>query len=147
MNEKTVIVIADDDEGHANLIKKNLRRAGISDEILHFVDGEETIRFFSEARNDLQGLKKTSYLILLDIRMPKIDGIAVLEYLKKDSVLQKIPVIVITTTDDPREHKKCIDLGCIDYMVKPIEHERIIQTFEQLGFFSLCNKSPEISGY
>ena len=146
MNEKTVLVIADDDEGHANLIKKNLRRAGISDEILHFVDGEETIRFFSEA-NDLQGLKRTSYLILLDIRMPKIDGIAVLEYLKKDSVLHKIPVIVITTTDDPREHKKCIELGCIDYMVKPIEHERIIQTFEQLGFFSLCNKSPEISGY
>ena len=60
MREKTVIVIADDDEGHANLIKKNLRRAGISDEILHFVDGEETIRFFSEA-NDLQGLKRTSY--------------------------------------------------------------------------------------
>jgi len=55
LREKTVIVIADDDEGHANLIKKNLRRAGISDEILHFVDGEETIRFFSEARSDIQG--------------------------------------------------------------------------------------------
>ncbi len=147
MSEKTVIVIADDDEGHANLIKKNLRRAGISDEILHFVDGEETIRFFSEARNDIQGLKRTSYFILLDIRMPKIDGIAVLEHLKQDSVLNKIPVIVITTTDDPDEHKKCNDLGCIDYMVKPIEHERIIETFEQLRFFSLCKKSLEISGY
>ncbi len=147
MSEKTVIVIADDDGGHANLIKKNLRRAGISDEILHFVDGEETIRFFSEVRNDIQGLKRTSYLILLDIRMPKIDGIAVLEYLKQDSVLHKIPVIVITTTDDPREHSMCNDLGCIDYMVKPIEHGRIIQTFEQLGFFSLRKKSPRIPSY
>ena len=134
MNNEVTIVIAEDDSGHANLIKRNIRRAGFNNEIKHFTDGEQTLDYFLSDTSDIQSL---NHLLLLDIRMPKIDGITVLSQLRQTFQQIKIPVIIITTTDDPYEIKKCYDLGCNNYMVKPIEYNNFVEACTQTGLFNV----------
>lgn len=122
------IIIAEDDEGHATLIKRTIRRAGLQNEIIHFTDGRQILDYlFNEA--NLQ--KKINCLLLLDIRMPKVDGISVLRVLRQDKILNEIPVIMITTNDDPREMEKCYELGCRNYVIKPINNENLVDAFLQ----------------
>ncbi len=133
MNKEVIIVIAEDDAGHANLIKRNIRRAGFQNEIKHFTDGEQTLDYFF---SDTSDIKSQDHLLLLDIRMPKIDGITVLSKLKQNAQQINIPVIIITTTDDPHEIERCYTLGCNSYMVKPIEYENFVEAFYQTGLFN-----------
>jgi CheY-like chemotaxis protein len=134
VNKKVIIVIAEDDAGHANLIIRNIRRAGFQNEIKHFTDGEQTLDYFF---SDTSDINSQDHLLLLDIRMPKIDGISVLSKLKQDLQQINIPVIIITTTDDPHEIEKCYKLGCNSYMVKPIEYNNFVEAFNQTGLFNL----------
>jgi CheY-like chemotaxis protein len=78
--------------------------------------------------------------------MPKLDGVEVLEQIKKDPELRKIPVIMITTTDDPREVERCHDLGCSNYIAKPIEYESFVNAIRQLGLFLAVVQVPKING-
>jgi CheY-like chemotaxis protein len=135
MENKITIIIAEDDEGHAVLIRRNLNRSGIGNPILHFRDGEDVINFFFGANPPYLEDPDMSYLILLDIKMPKIDGIEVLEKLKGNENLKKIPVIMITTTDNPREIEICHKLGCNSYIVKPVDYEKFIEVVKRLGYF------------
>ncbi len=134
MNKKVIIVIAEDDAGHANLIIRNIRRAGFQNEIKHFTDGEQTLDYFF---SDTSDINSQDHLLLLDIRMPKIDGINVLSKLRQDLQQINIPIIIITTTDDPHEIEKCYKLGCNSYMVKPIEYNNFVEAFNQTGLFNL----------
>jgi len=146
MKKEVIILIAEDDEGHASLIKKNLKRAGISNEILHFKDGEETLDFLmgsNEGRHRVPGI---AYLLLLDIRMPKVDGVEVLRKIKQDNELRKIPVIMITTTDDPREVEHCHSLGCSNYLTKPIDYNNFVDAIMQLGLFLMVVEVPKLNG-
>ena len=111
-----VIIAAEDEQGHYLLIKHCLRNAGISNEILWFEDGKKTLDFFSGDGFDQDGKK---YLLLLDIRMPGIDGIEVLENIKKDEALAHIPVIMLTTSEDHELAARCYSLGCEAHIVKP----------------------------
>ena len=142
MKKEVIIVIAEDDEGHATLIKKNLERAGIKNKTLHFKDGEETLDFFLKKRSKTD---KLAYLLLLDIRMPRMDGYEVLKRLKTDKDLRKIPVIIITTTEDPKEVQKCHEQGCSNYLVKPIEYDKFVNMIRQLGLFLLVVEVPDIN--
>ena len=134
MKEETVIILAEDDKGHANLIVKNLKRTGITNKILHFEDGQETLNFLTGKGDGPHREKGTNYLLLLDISMPKVDGVDVLRQIKYDK-LRKMPVIIITTTDDPREIERCYELGCSNYIVKPVNYEKFNEAFETLGRF------------
>lgn len=129
--KKLIVIISDDDEGHTFLIKKNLHRAGIKKNILSFKDGEETLQYFNKSKKN--NLKTNNYLLLLDIRMPKINGIEVLQRMKEDQRLSNIPIIIVTTTDDPKELDICTKLGCVDYITKPIDYERFTKTILNLG--------------
>jgi len=146
MKKEVVILIAEDDEGHASLIKKNLKRAGISNEILHFKDGEETLNFLTGSNEGKHRGPGTAYLLLLDIRMPKIDGVGVLRKIKQDHELRKIPVIMITTTDDPREVEHCHGLGCSNYITKPIDYNKFVDAIMQLGLFLMVVEVPQLNG-
>jgi CheY-like chemotaxis protein len=146
MNKELQIIIAEDDMGHAALIKKNLRRAGINNEILHFKDGEETINFLFQKTQDPLMEYGLPYLLLLDINMPRVDGVEVLRQVKQDDELKKMPVIMITTTDDPREVQRCHDLGCSNYIAKPIDYEKFVQAIRQLGLFLMVVEVPKING-
>jgi len=122
MTKNLITIISDDDEGHTILIKKNLQRVGITNNVVNFKNGEETLQYLNNRKTNK--LNNNNYLLLLDIRMPKINGIEVLQKMKKDQKLSNIPVIIITTTDDPKEIDLCNKLGCVDYIVKPVDHEK-----------------------
>jgi len=135
--------MAEDDDGHALLIRDRFERAGITNPIIRFKDGLETWDFLSGAAKP--GLEPgKSYLLLLDIRMPGLDGIKILERVKAGPRLKNLPVIMLTTTDDPREIKLCYDLGCNNYLVKPVQFEQFSEVIKRLGLFITIIKISKI---
>lgn len=144
MKKEVMILIAEDDDGHAGLIRRNLLRAGIANQIIRFHDGQEVIDFFFSNDGPQQWKSGEAYILLLDIRMPKLDGIVVLEKIKAHQELCKIPVIMITTTDDPREVEKCHQLGCNNYITKPVEYDSFVNAIRQLGLFLTVVQVPVI---
>ena len=145
MTREVVILIADDDAGHARLIEKNLQRAGLHNPLLRFENGQEILDFLLCRGNGPRRTPDTSYLLLLDIRMPKVDGIEVLRQLKADPELRKIPVSMLTTTDDPREVQRCHELGCNNYIVKPVDYDKFADAIKNIGLFMSVVQVPEIS--
>jgi CheY-like chemotaxis protein len=140
-NTSPRILIVDDDEGHAILIRENLEAAGLRNSIEHFRDGQAVLDFFNQRKRD----DGESFLVLLDIRMPKVDGIEVLRRLKVDSVLSKLPIIMLTTTDDSREVERCYELGCNVYIQKPVDYERFAEAIRRLGMFMSLVLVPPMS--
>lgn len=144
MTTDVTILIAEDDEGHFSLIKKNLIRAGIYNEIVRFSNGQEVLDFLFKSP-PAQEPDTRSYLLLLDIRMPKVDGVKVLEAIKEDKQLRKIPVIMVTTTDDPAEIDRCHQLGCSAYFVKPVEYDDFVDAVRKVGQFLSILSVPQIA--
>lgn len=144
MTRDVIILIADDDAGHARLIEKNLSRAGLLNKILRFEDGQQILDFLFSRGAGPKRSPDAAYFILLDIRMPKVDGVEVLRQLKADSELRKIPVSMLTTTDDPREVERCHALGCNNYIVKPVDYDKFSDAIRQLGLFVSLVQVPEI---
>ncbi|MBI5772384.1 MAG: response regulator [Verrucomicrobia bacterium] len=146
MTKEVVILIADDDAGHVRLIEKNLTRAGLHNPILRFENGQDTLDFLFQRGDGPKRKHDTSYLLLLDIRMPKVDGVEVLRQIKADAELKKIPVTMLTTTDDPREVERCHGLGCSTYIVKPVDYEKFAEAIKSLGLFISLVQVPNING-
>ncbi len=145
-NEVTIL-IAEDDDGHAELIIDNLRDSGFTNEIIRFVDGQEAMDFLNGAQGSQQVRQSgKAYLLLLDIRMPRVDGVEVLRRVKADPALHKIPIIMLTTTDDPREVKNCYELGCSCYITKPVDYDRFSEMLNRLGLFLMVVQVPDING-
>ncbi len=111
-----VIIMAEDEEGHYLLTKHCLRKAGISNEIIWFEDGRKTLDFFL---GDGFGRDGKKCLLLLDIRMPGMDGIEILEKIKKNDALAHVPVIMLTTSGDQELANRCYSLGCEAHIIKP----------------------------
>lgn len=144
MNQEVVILVADDDDGHAGLIRKNLSRAGITNDIMRFRDGQETVDFLFCRGEGPHRKRGVPYILLLDIRMPKLDGTDVLRAVKSHAELKKIPIIMITTTDDPREVEMCHALGCSNYVTKPVEYDAFVNAIRQLGLFLTIVEVPKV---
>ncbi len=138
--------MAEDDEGHATLVKRNLARSGITNELIHFKDGQELLNFFFKKDQTPNWQEKQAYLLLLDIRMPKVDGVEVLRQLKEHAVLKKMPVTMLTTTDDPQEIERCHEIGCNSYITKPIDYENFVNTIRQLGLYLTIVQVPTLNG-
>jgi len=137
--EAVQIILVEDDDGHATLIEKNLRRAGFTNRFLRLKDGQEALDYF---HNDDSCHVDTCCLVLLDINMPRVDGVEVLRRMKADPNTAKIPVIMLTTTDDPREVERCYQLGCNVYVTKPVEYESFLEAIKRLGLFLQVVKLP-----
>jgi CheY-like chemotaxis protein len=146
MEKEVIILIAEDDDGHATLIQRNLKRAGIVNEIVRFKDGKEVLEYLFQKGEGEKRKSGKALLLLLDIRMPKIDGLEVLKRVKADHDLKKMPVMMITTTDDPREVELCHELGCSNYVTKPIDYEKFVDAVRKLGLFLLVVQVPVING-
>jgi CheY-like chemotaxis protein len=144
MNEEVVILVADDDEGHAGLIRRNLERSGIVNPIVHFGDGQAALDFLFGLAEGARREPGKAYVLLLDIRMPRVDGIEVLRRIKGDAELRRMPVVMVTTTDDPREVAYCHELGCNSYVTKPVEYEAFVNAIRQLGLFLSIVQVPRV---
>jgi CheY-like chemotaxis protein len=141
---EVVILIAEDDAGHARLIEKNLARAGLHNPIERFSNGQAILDFLFRRGSGPHRVAETPYLVLLDIRMPQVDGVEVLRQLKQDPELRKMPVIMLTTTDDPREVERCHAIGCSSYMVKPVDYDKFAEAVKSLGLYISLVEVPEI---
>jgi CheY-like chemotaxis protein len=138
-HESLAILLAEDDDGHARLIERNLQRAGFINRIVRAHDGQEAL----DAVRGTGALPPgTPVLLLLDINMPRVDGLEVLRRLKADPATAKVPVIVLTTTDDPREVERCYQLGCSVYITKPVRYEGFVEAINRLGMFLEIVKLP-----
>jgi CheY-like chemotaxis protein len=146
MNNEVVILMAEDDPGHAELIRRNLERGGIVNRILHFNDGQEIIDYLYKRGDGPVRQSGASYVLLLDIRMPKLDGLEVLAQMKTDPELRKIPVTMITTSNDPRDVERCYALGCSSYIVKPSAFDGFIHAIRHLGLFLAVMEVPRTGG-
>jgi CheY-like chemotaxis protein len=143
---EVVILIAEDDAGHARLIEKNLTRAGLHNNIQRFDNGQAVLDFLFRRGPGPHRALDRPYLLLLDIRMPQVDGVEVLRQLKEDPELRKIPVLVLTTTDDPREVERCHAIGCASYIVKPVDYDKFAEAIKSLGLYISLVEVPEIKG-
>lgn len=142
-NSQTVtIVMIEDDEGHATLIEKNLRRAGIMNEIVHIDNGRKAADYLLGKGEYANNRPSTPMLILLDLNLPELDGFQILEMIKKDDSTKLIPVIILTTTDNPREVERGYALGCNVYVTKPVEYEAFADSIRKLGLLLAVVKVP-----
>jgi CheY-like chemotaxis protein len=138
MNNSVTIVMIEDDEGHARLIEKNIIRAGVTNPIVHFPNGGTAMHYLEQ-----NGHSARSLLVLLDLNLPDMTGIDILQKLKADDKLKRAPVIVLTTTDDKREIERCYELGANVYITKPVEYEHFANAIRQLGLFFSVIQVPE----
>jgi CheY-like chemotaxis protein len=135
MKKDIVILIAEDDAGHFQLIKKNLWLSCVDSDILQFKNGQEVLDFLFKTQTRVNLENEKRYILLLDIRMPQVDGMEVLKRIKEDERLRNIPVIMLTTTGEAGMIKQCYELGCSYYMVKPVDYHRFMEAVQNLGEF------------
>jgi CheY-like chemotaxis protein len=138
-----MILLVEDDPGHATLIEKNLRRAGIANEIVTLGDGQRAVDFLFKQNSYQHDSHPVPLLVLLDLNMPVLDGYQVISRLKADERTRTIPIVVLTTTDTPQEVARCYELGCNVYITKPVEYEQFSEAIRNLGLFLSIVKIPE----
>ena len=136
------IIMIEDDDGHARLIEKNIRRAGVTNAIKHFTDGTSAVEYMFNAPDG--PAMNGPALVLLDLNLPDMSGTDILTRMKSpDSPLRRTPVVVLTTTDDKVEIQRCYDLGANVYITKPVNYESFAQAIRQLGLFLSVIQVPE----
>lgn len=141
--QSVTIVMIEDDEGHARLIEKNIRRAGVNNEILPFTNGTAALEFLFGADGSGEVSSGRHLLILLDLNLPDMTGVDILEKVKNNPHTKRSPVVVLTTTDDEREIQRCYDLGANVYITKPVNYEGFANAIRQLGLFFSVIQVPE----
>ncbi|MFT4074536.1 MAG: response regulator [Asticcacaulis sp.] len=134
------VALIEDDEGHASLINRNLQRAGVLNPITRLRDGAEALAYFFGDRPPDQPLDRT--VVVLDLNLPDIDGFEILGRLKTDERTRRIPVIVLTTTDNPRDIDRCYALGCNAFMTKPVGYNDFSEAIQKLGLMLTIVRVP-----
>ena len=137
------IIMIEDDEGHARLIEKNIRRAGVSNQIVPFTDGTSALAYLMGPDGTGEINKGRQLLVLLDLNLPDMTGVDILEKVKGNEHTKRSPVVVLTTTDDQREIQRCYDLGANVYITKPVDYDGFANAIRQLGLFFAVMQVPE----
>ena len=135
MSDPVTIIMIEDDEGHARLIERNIRRSGVNNEIIPFTNGTSALKYLFGADGTGLDHKGSALLILLDLNLPDTSGIDILKRVKENSFLKATPVVGLTTTDDSHEIKRCYELGCNVYITKPVNYDSFANAIRQLGLF------------
>jgi len=128
------ILLVEDDDGHSLLIQERLRHSGMDNPVRRFSDGEEAWEFLSGGGREPLGAG-TACVMLLDINLPGVDGFELLRRMKDHAGLRKVPVIILTSSDNPREISAAHALGCSAYVVKPVNFEEFKETIARLARF------------
>jgi CheY-like chemotaxis protein len=135
MSTPVTIIMIEDDEGHARLIERNIRRSGVNNDILAFTNGTDASHYLFGIDGSGLNHRGEALLILLDLNLPNMGGIEILQRVKENSHLRSTPVVVLTTTDDSQEIQRCYELGCNVYVTKPVNYESFANAIRQLGLF------------
>ena len=141
--QNVTILLVEDKPGHARLVEKNLRRANINNPIVTVGDGGQAMAYVFREGPYSDVPMPENLLVLLDLNLPVMDGYQVLRRMKENEATRRIPVIILTTTDDPREIHRCYDLGCNVYLTKPVDYEDFSEAIRKLGLFLSVVAIPE----
>jgi CheY-like chemotaxis protein len=142
MNVGPCVLIAEDDEGHATLIRRNLKRAGFGDRSVYLKDGQELLDYVYKRAQFSQRHASDAVAIIADLNMPRLSGFEILQRLKSDDELSRIPVYVMTTTDNPAEIERCYELGAAAYLVKPLDYGVFGEMVRRLAEFLASIRLP-----
>jgi len=146
MNPNSVeILLVEDNITDAELTIRELKKHNMANNLIHLKDGEEALDFIF-ATGKYANTREIQYppkVILLDIQMPKVNGIEVLEKIKTDPKTRSVPVVILTSSKENPDIQKCYDLGANSYIVKPVNFDGFAQAIKNLGFYwLLLNQAP-----
>jgi len=139
MNPKKIIevLLVEDNIDDAVLAIRALKKKNLANNLLHLEDGEEALKFIFSP----DGLNSPK-LILLDLKMPKVNGLEVLKALKSDERTRQIPIVVLTSSKEEPDVKECYALGVNSYIVKPVEFDKFLEAVSELGMYWLLLNQP-----
>lgn len=142
--EPIVILLAEDDPAHAEIVRRNLENSRIANRLMHVRDGQEALDYlYRRGRYADPEDSPRPGLILLDLRMPKVDGLEVLRTVKGDRDLKRIPIVVLTTSAAETDMARAYDNHANSYLVKPVDFEKFVVLMETLGYYWLVwNRNP-----
>ena len=142
-SEPLKILFVEDNDDHAELVMRSMEEHRVANHIFRVSDGEEALDFLFERGEYADEEVARPHVVLLDLRLPKVDGLEVLERIKQDEKLRKMPVVVLTTSEKESDIAKAYDLNANAYLVKPVDFEKFVDLMRDLGFFWLAwNKPP-----
>ena len=145
MNQNVIILLAEDNLGHAKLTKKHLKRAGIRNTIVHFNNGNELMDYLKKSNSSGTYLEEgLGYVIIMDLKMPQLDGFETLKLLKRNRTFSVIPTIMFSTSDDPKEIFQCYQQGCNGYIVKPVMSKDFSSFMKKLVNFFRIIQIPKV---
>lgn len=140
--KSVTIILVEDEDAHATLIERNLRRGGITNKIIRLNNGSEALDFLLSRGKYLNNLRPIHLIVLLDLNMPGVNGYQVLKEMKEDDECRVVPVIILTTTNDPHEVQRCYDLGCNNFVTKPVNPKEFAKAIQDLGLFIDIMSTP-----
>ena len=133
------ILLVEDNATDAELAIRALKKCAAESQIVHLINGAEALSFLFDGQ---QNLSRNLKLILLDLKMPKVDGFEVLQQIKTDPVLKRIPVVVLTSSAEDPDIKRCYQIGVSSYVVKPVDFETLNRVVSQIGVYWLMVNQP-----
>lgn len=137
------ILLVEDNTNDAELTIRELKKHNMANNLVHVRDGEEALAFiFGTGKYNGRSIDRPPKLVLLDIQMPKVNGLEVLEQIKSDSHAKIIPVVMLTSSKEDPDVKKCYTLGANSYIVKPVNFEGFAEAIKNLGFYWLLLNQP-----
>jgi CheY-like chemotaxis protein len=139
------ILLVEDDEAHAEIVRRNLADFRVANKITLVKDGQAALDylFHQGAYADPQS-SIIPDIVLLDLRLPKVDGLEVLKQIKEDNKLRHIPTVVLTTSSTESDMIKAYDNGAGSYIVKPVDFDKFTKLMDAFGFYWLAwNRYPE----
>ncbi len=143
LNEVEVLLV-EDNPSDAELTMRALRKRNLANKLFHAKDGAEALDFVFAQGSFLQRrVENGPKVVLLDLKLPKVDGLEVLRCIKSDERTKKIPVVVMTSSREDRDLATCYEYGVNGYVVKPVEFEDFSRAVTELGFYwLLLNETP-----
>jgi CheY-like chemotaxis protein len=139
------ILLVEDNPNDAELTLRALKKNNLANRVMHAKDGAEALEFiFGTGAFAGRSVEKTPKVIMLDLKLPKVNGIEVLERIKGDERTKNIPVVVLTSSREDSDLTRCYELGVNSYIVKPVEFENFVKAISDLGFYwLLLNQIPQ----
>ena len=137
MKEDMLILLVEDDRVDVLTIKRALKDINVTNPLEIAGNGEEALEFLREKSNPLPGI------ILLDLNMPKMNGVEFLGVVKKDNLLKRIPVVVLTTSHEEQDKLDTYDLGAAGYMIKPVDYKKFVEVMRTIDLYWTLNEFPE----
>jgi CheY-like chemotaxis protein len=135
-NSQVEILLVEDDMDDAEMTIDAMRKNNLANKLIHMVDGEEALDFlFGTGKFMGRDINLKPRLILLDLKMPKVDGMEVLEKIKSNNATKKIPVVILTSSKEDPDVSRCYELGANGYIVKPVEFDNFIKAVSEVGMY------------